>query len=34
MRRAAGEGHSVVLVSADLTTQVIPPEEILERDAA
>jgi hypothetical protein len=34
MERAAGEGVSVVLVSPDLTTQVVLPEEILGRDAA
>lgn len=34
MARAASDGMSVVLVSPDLTTQVIPPEEILEQDAA
>jgi len=34
MRRAALEGTSVVLVSPDLSTQVVSPEEILEWDAA
>ena len=29
MARAAGDGMSVVLVSPDLTTQVVSPEEIL-----
>jgi len=34
MGRAARDGMSVVLVSPDLTAQVVSPEQILERDAA
>lgn len=34
MKRAALEGTSVVLVSSDLSTQVVSPEEILDWDAA
>lgn len=34
MARAASDGMSIVLVSPDLTAQVIPPDEILKQDAA